>query len=348
MQNGKTMLKYLLITTLCIAGSMYSVASQAQIPRCYNDETGADYQRSFSFGTVLVPSDVPDGTVLATTTLTMPYRCDANTTSPYGYSFYFMNNQRPTGIPGVSYVLTSLPAPESLGLRFTNLETGEVMMVYNGATQDWAPPHTTTKPIEGRYRIKIELIKASDRIYNAVIPNGTVGIWQIGAQNRARPTYGYKYQIYWNEAGKGKLVIMPKTCTVTTPDIRFPLPPVAASKLGTVGMTAGDTGFNIGLNCKSGSNVYVTLTDLTNQGNTGNQLTLTPDSSAQGVKLRILRNGQPVGYGPDSAAIGNTNQWYVGPSATLSNIPLTAQYIATGKVSSGTVKGVATFTMSYQ
>ncbi|UEP27787.1 MULTISPECIES: fimbrial protein [unclassified Burkholderia] len=342
------MLKYLMLTAFCIAGSVYSVASHAQIPKCYNDETGNDYQRSFAFGTVLVPQNAPDGAVLATTILTMPYRCDANTYPPGGYSFYFRNLQRPSGIPGVTWVSTNYPAADSYGIRVTNLETGEMMMVSGGSTQDWAPPNSTTKPIEGRYRLKIELVKINDRIYNAGMPQVAVGVWQIGAKNRAYPTYGYMYQFYWNEAGKGKFVTMPNTCTVTTPDIRFPLPPVAASKLGAVGMTAGDTGFNIGLNCKSGSNVHVTLTDLTNQGNTGNQLTLTPDSSAQGVKLRILRNGQPVGYGPDSAAIGNTNQWYVGPSATVSNIPLTAQYIATGQVSSGTVKGVATFTMSYQ
>ncbi|KVO43095.1 hypothetical protein WL02_03365 [Burkholderia ubonensis] len=107
-------------------------------------------------------------------------------------------------------------------------------------------------------------------------------------------------------------------------------------------------GFNIGLKCYSSAFLYVTLTDLTAPGNTSNQLTLAPASTAKGVKLRILRNGSPVGYGPDSRVAGNPNQWYVGRASTTTNIPLSAQYIATGPVSAGTVKGVATFTMSYQ
>ncbi|MCR4469090.1 fimbrial protein [Burkholderia sp. SCN-KJ] len=338
------MAKYLLLAALCLTSSLYSVAGHAQTPTCYNDES-ADYQRRFGFGNVLVPQNAPNGAVLATTVLTMPYRCDANPYPPGGYSFYFHDAQRPSNIPGVTYLL-SWP---SMGLRFTNMETGQVMHSSLSSRAEWAPPNTSTQPISGFYRIKVELVKLSDLIYNGVkLPQSSVGQWNIGAENRAYPTAGgYRYQFYWNDRG-GSLTIMPNTCTVTTPNIPVPLQPIAASKLNAVGMTAGDKGFDIGLSCKSGSNVYVTLTDLTDPGNTGDQLTLTPDSTAKGVKLRILRNGQPVGYGPDSAAIGNTNQWYVGPSATTTSIPLSAQYIATGQVSGGTVKGVATFTMSYQ
>ncbi len=346
MHNVKTMARYLMLAALCLTSSLYSNASHAQqYPTCYNDEGGAgDYQRNFTFGNVLVPSNAPNGAVLATTVLTMPYRCDANPYPPGGYSFTFRDTQQPGSIPNTTFVAGWY----SVGLRFTNLDTGEVMRVNNGATQDWAPPNPSTQPISGQYRIKIELIKLDDGIYNnTTLPQLTAGVWDIGAQSRAFPIGGYRYQFYWYNRG-GNLIVMPNTCTVTTPSVPVPLQPIAASKLNAVGMTAGDKGFDIGLSCKSGSRVYVTLTDLTNPGNTGNQLTLTPDSTAKGVKLRILRNGQPVGYGPDSAAVGNTNQWYVGPSATTTNIPLSAQYISTGQVTAGTVKGLATFTMSYQ
>lgn len=344
MQNVKKMGKYLMLAALCLTSALYSSVGHAQTsPRCYDDESPNDNQRSFSFGNVLVPLDAPDGAVLASTVLTIAYRCDAMPAPPSGYSFFFRDIQRPGSIPNTTYYF-SYP---SLGLRFTNLDTGEVMSVSNNATQDWAPPNPTTKPLSGQYRIKIELIKLDDNIYNnPALPQNSVGTWFIGVQSRSLQVR-YTHQVYWNNRG-GKLTVMPNTCTVTTPSVPVPLQPIAASKLNAVGMTAGDKGFDIGLRCKSGSNVHVTLTDLTDPGNTGNQLTLTPDSTAKGVKLRILRNGQPVGYGPDSAAIGNTNQWYVGPSATTTNIPLAAQYISTGQVSGGTVKGVATFTMSYQ
>lgn len=115
------------------------------------------------------------------------------------------------------------------------------------------------------------------------------------------------------------------------------------------GATAGNTNFSIDLSCQPGANVFVTLTDATNPGNTTNNLTLTGDSTASGVNLRVLdSNGSPVSFGPDSAASGTTNQWLVGPSASTTSIPLTAQYVSTGNVSPGTVKGLMTFTLSYQ
>ena len=64
--------------------------------------------------------------------------------------------------------------------------------------------------------------------------------------------------------------------------------------------------------------------------------------------MRLLYNGVPVAYGPDSAAGGAVNQWFVGTSDSLTEVPLTAQYISTDTVTPGVLKGIATFTMSYQ
>lgn len=143
--------------------------------------------------------------------------------------------------------------------------------------------------------------------------------------------------------------IVASTCMVTTPSINLTLPTVKASLLSPVGTTAGNTAFSIGLSCQTGANVYVTLTDATDPGNTTSNLTLASGSTATGVQLRLLKSGgTPVSYGPDSADAGNQNQWLVGASASTTNIPLTVQYISTGTVGAGMVKGLATFTMSYQ
>ncbi|WP_199103800.1 hypothetical protein [Aquitalea sp. ASV11] len=68
--------------------------------------------------------------------------------------------------------------------------------------------------------------------------------------------------------------------------------------------------------------------------------------------MQILNEGTPIGYGPDSSAAGNTNQWQVANIAQgVSNysIPLGVRYIQTGNtVTPATVNGRATFTMSYQ
>jgi type 1 fimbria pilin len=151
--------------------------------------------------------------------------------------------------------------------------------------------------------------------------------------------------------------VVPITCTVTTPTVSVNLPVISLSALGTVGKTAGDTSFPIGLSCAGGANVYITLTDATTPSNATSLLTLASNSTAQGIKLRILNSSGPVNFGPDSAVVGTTNQWFLGTSSSINGIPLTVQYYrddtnpagtASATVSAGSVHAQATFTMSYQ
>jgi type 1 fimbria pilin len=143
--------------------------------------------------------------------------------------------------------------------------------------------------------------------------------------------------------------VTPITCSVTTPSVSVTLPKVSTTSLSSVGQTSGDTRFNIGLSCQSGANVYVTLTDATTPTNTTSLLSLKLSSTAAGVNLRILKSdGNPVSFGPDSAVAGTTNQWLVGASASVNDIPLTVQYYRAAALTPGTVNAAATFTMSYQ
>jgi len=151
--------------------------------------------------------------------------------------------------------------------------------------------------------------------------------------------------------------VVPITCTVTTPSVSVNLPIVSLSALSTVGKTAGDTRFPIGLTCASGANVYITLSDATTPANTSSLLTLAPNSTAQGIKLRILNSGRVIDFGPDSAEAGATHQWFLGASGSVSGIPLTVQYYrddtdpsgtVSAELSAGSVHAQATFTMSYQ
>lgn len=138
------------------------------------------------------------------------------------------------------------------------------------------------------------------------------------------------------------------TCSVTTKSIAVTLPNAPVSSMPAIGNSTGNTGFNIGLSCNPGSQVYMTLTDSTNPGNTSNQLSLAPGSTASGVTLQILKSGTPVSFGPDSATAGNTNQFLIGPSDSTSSIPLSVRYYRSGALTAGSVKGLATFIMSYQ
>jgi hypothetical protein len=66
------------------------------------------------------------------------------------------------------------------------------------------------------------------------------------------------------------------------------------------------------LNCTAGLKVGVTLTDATNPSNTSTTLNLSPDSTATGVGLQILKGSTPIAYGADSPAANNLNQWSAG------------------------------------
>jgi type 1 fimbria pilin len=174
-------------------------------------------------------------------------------------------------------------------------------------------------------------------------PSGTCS-WSTGIANTL-PT------------SAGNSAVLPITCTVTTPVVSVNLPVVSLASLSTVGKTAGDTRFPIGLSCAPGANVYITLADATTPGNTSSLLTLAPNSTARGIKLRILNSAGPVDFGPDSAEAGTSHQWLLGTSNSVGGVPLTVQYYrddtdASGgspaPLAAGSVHAQATFTLSYQ
>ncbi|WP_321959005.1 fimbrial protein [Burkholderia cenocepacia] len=147
------------------------------------------------------------------------------------------------------------------------------------------------------------------------------------------------------------------TCKVATPLVTVPMGSVVKSYFTGVGSTSNANAFDILLSCSGGNpgtstNAHVTLTDATDPKNTSTTLSLSKDSNASGIGLQVLRSGTPLGFGPDSAAVGNTNQWHAGNvkqgQATL-KIPLSARYVQTApSITPGVANARATFTLSYQ
>ncbi|NII74058.1 type 1 fimbria pilin [Dyella sp. SG562] len=140
------------------------------------------------------------------------------------------------------------------------------------------------------------------------------------------------------------------TCTVSSHDNEVAMPTMASSSMASVGSVAGVTAFTIGLQCSEGAMLYMTLTDSTAPGNTGDKLTPASNSTARGVAFQISRgDGTVVSYGPDSSVAGNTHQFQIGASVGgLMQVPFKAAYIRTGMVNPGSLMGKATFTLSYQ
>lgn len=296
--------------------------------------------------TVAVPGaadinpNAPDGSVLWTgsvkATPTPGSSCPAGTfrLDFVGTHAYLGNKLYDSGIPGIGYRLSMTNKPCNKGY----------WPVYCGP-QPWAAGIGTTTLI-------IDLIKTGPITSRGEL-TGRFAQWHVNQNPN---------DIYATFAWAGSFVITPRvpTCSVapSSTAISVPLGGVSMREFNGVGSSSrSQRNFNIELNCSGGdpntsTNAYVTLTDASNPANTSQVLSLTPNSQASGVGVEILNGTTVLGYGPDSAAPGNTNQWRAGNIAvgtTTFTIPLSARYVQTSAtVTPGTANAQAMFTMSYQ
>ncbi|KVQ62257.1 hypothetical protein WT22_01800 [Burkholderia territorii] len=146
-------------------------------------------------------------------------------------------------------------------------------------------------------------------------------------------------------------------CKVTSGlDAVVDMPAVTASSFGGVGSVSPQAAqsFSVKLNCDENVRVHATMTDANDPANVSDVLSLSPESTASGVGIRILRNNGtvPVRFGPDSSNPGTTNQWYITTTPSTGGsvtVPFVAKYVKSGQqVSTGTVKARSTITFSYQ
>ncbi|WP_155720471.1 fimbrial protein [Burkholderia anthina] len=151
------------------------------------------------------------------------------------------------------------------------------------------------------------------------------------AQYRANDVSG---QVLVEYQFASPVVVPPRvpTCKAATPLITMPMGKFGASSFNAIGATVGSCPFAISLS-RSGrragtvTNAYMTLTDATMPSNTSTTLSLTPQSTASGIGVQIMRGDALVAFGPDSAAVGNANQWPMGTVAQGQanlTVPLTA------------------------
>ncbi|WP_185219054.1 fimbrial protein [Paraburkholderia dinghuensis] len=242
-------------------------------------------------------------------------------------------NTYPTGISGIG-----------VRIRFYNWTCA------NGTanTTNWFPVYCTANwspSTVSAFALTVEFVKTGP-----VTAGGTVtGLFSQWTTNAANALWA---NTYWSNTITFNVAV--PTCTVTTPNISVPMGSVPANSFASVGSVSDSQPFNISLNCAGGvgssyTNVYTTLTDVTDPSNLTNTLTLNASSTARGLGIQVLNGTTPINFGPDSSVAGNPSQWFVGSMQNGShNIPLSARYIRTGTVTPGTANGSATFTMSYQ
>jgi type 1 fimbria pilin len=334
-----------------------SLASILMLPQAHADCTKkltfADTVINFP-ATISVPPNVAPNTVIATVTVPVSgansssgayATCTGSTSTVYwqiAAGPVVANRIGPTSVAGIGYTATfsggtfasplTLDSSPTIGVAnpvFTNQVNVTVNLVTTGAAIGSGP--LTLNPATGTTSVP--------RVSGSVA-------------GRAATYFAFNAPIFNVAVASNATTIASSACSVTTPSPSVTLSPVKVSALTGVGSTAANAPISLGLNCTSdASRVFVTLTDSSTPSNVSNTLSLKAGSTASGVALQILDpSGNPISFGPDSAALGNTNQWLVGP-ATVGpmNIPLTVRYLQTAAtVKPGTVNGVATFTMSYQ
>ena len=243
-----------------------------------------------------------------------------------GTHAYLGNNLYDSGIAGIGY-----------RLKFTNP---------SACTKDWWPAYCIDawSGTMTSHSLLVELVKTG-----TIVGGGSLtGLFAQWAVNTER-YLGYT----WSGSVTVKPVI--PTCAVATPSVPVPLGTVPAGRFSGMGSTSDPKNFVIALQCSGGdagrsTEVYLTLTDQTKLSNRSAVLSLTADSTAQGVGIQVKSAAAVISYGPDSAAADNPNRWRAGAAVNgLFNIPMTASYVQTGSaVKGGSANGRATFTMSYQ
>jgi P pilus assembly protein, pilin FimA len=153
---------------------------------------------------------------------------------------------------------------------------------------------------------------------------------------------------YYVDTGLGSTTIIPVACSISTPNLNFPIGDVLASNFGSsIGTTpaGAQNTQNLGLNCDSGANINVALNGTQNPDvGTTSVLALTNQGSAdvaKGVGVQILYNGSPL--------VLNNRIWLKTSSGGQETFPITARYYQTKTaVTTGKANASATLDLTYQ
>ena len=245
----------------------------------------------------------------------------------------------PTGVSGIGYVL---------GIREDRIPTFSTL---NALSTRFYATNTPVSFVTLHVRMRF-IATGSLKTGNYAIASQSLTPAKVSVSTSANTSLGTA-SLYF---GGATFTITSRACQLTSQaNTTVNLPAISAGEFTGVGSeSTGSAPFTLSLNCPAGVSVHATMTDVTNPANTGSILSMTRDSTAKGVGLVLykLQDTDPVKYGPDSSAQGNTNQWPVGndPSASGSvSIPFTVRYIKTASpVTPGSVRAASTITFSYQ
>lgn len=139
------------------------------------------------------------------------------------------------------------------------------------------------------------------------------------------------------------------TCSADVATLNVTLPDIGRQAFKSIGSTAGATAFGLGLRCEANVLAQLSFSDVTSPSNSGSSLALAAGSTANGLGVQLLSQGQVVVLSPAGGSAGSLVGVKGASSAQVITIPLVAQYVQTDSaVSPGTVLATAAYTLTYQ
>lgn len=342
---------FLLVVLGLLILSMRPSNAQSVGPACIAAPTSS----TISFGNITVPANTPNGTLLGSpSTVTVSFDCttvfddysypnvtiqvsnlaafDNSTTAPNGGVMF------QTSVPGIEVNLTATPNQASNGpngpagapgWELGTLQQSSCSRHGNHGRIMSCPPLAAT--------FTAQLVKVG------TVTPGTFSVSPVAQFTNY--SYGYSDSAnYYATLNIGSVTVTTPACSVAVDPTVVILPTVFSSNFGSLGSTAGQTPFNVQLNCSASSPLSITLSPSSPAyaGASGVLTNTTGGGYAQNVGVQILdKNGNPISFG---TAIS------VGPTINGAfNIPLQARYYQTGTpVSAGQVTATATYTLTYQ
>jgi type 1 fimbria pilin len=254
-----------------------------------------------------------------------------------------------TVVPGYSDVYTMSGMLAGIGFRMRGANGAVLVPInYGGTTNafDLGPAAIGSNVLQGAF----ELVKISQSVatgsfsFSAYASVNDIAYANGGTAPASTLTFGYTVKAAAVAA-----------CSVSQSDVNITLPTVAAKEFASVGATAGVKTFALSLTCEDNAKPQISLTDVVNPSNQSTELSLAPGSTATGLAMQILYGSTLVRYGPApySYTDGKTPASANGIDLTVGSggvqIPFSVRYVRTGTpVTAGSVRGMATFSMSYQ
>lgn len=286
-----------------------------------------------------VLSNLPLGQTIAGTNVSFDFNITCSNWTFGGSDQWFMNPGS-VGTTAYSNVYT-FGAMASAGIGFRILNASGTPMAYQSGKGFPIGPATLTSSFRGSF----ELVRTGT---TAALSNQTL--------NFTIHVPGAQYANAGGASGQSQINITYKlsrpkvpTCSASaTGPTEVTLPTVSTAAFRGVGTSAGGVAFAVGLQCEANVNAQLTFSDINRPNNNGDSLSLASSSSALGVAVQMLSQGQPIRLSLAGPSGGTVLPVTTSASIQQVSIPLVAQYVqAASDVGPGTVLAGTVFTLTY-